>query len=98
MVHRGKTSTHIQTMNFKTLVAPVAVLTLAIGGVVSTSDVKAESYTTNRIGDSTYTYGSDGSNFNTNSIGGTTFYNGRTRDGESYSGSCTTIGSTTFCN
>ena len=85
-------------MNFKTLVAPVAVLTLAIGGVISTPEAKADSYTTNRIGDSTYTYGSNGSSFNTNSIGGTTFYNGRTSNGDSYSGSCTTIGSTTFCN
>ena len=38
----GTTSTHLQTMNFKTLVAPVAALTLLIGGMVSTPEVKAE--------------------------------------------------------
>ncbi len=85
-------------MNFKTLVAPVAVLTLAIGGVISTQEAKADYYNTNRIGNSTYTYGSNGSSFNTNRIGGTTFYNGTTSNGDSYRGSCTNIGSTTFCN
>ena len=91
------TSTHLQTMNFKTLVAPVAVLTLAIGGVISTPEAKAQSYTTNQIGNSTFTYGSDGSSFNTNSIGGSTFYNGRTSNGSHYSGSCTSIGNMTSC-
>jgi hypothetical protein len=37
----GTTSTHLQTMNFKTLVAPVAALTLLVGGVVSTQEAKA---------------------------------------------------------
>ena len=59
---------------------------------------KADYYTTNRIGNSTYTYGSGGQSLNTTRIGNTTFYNGRTSHGSTYSGSCTTIGSSTFCN
>ena len=85
-------------MNFKTLLTPVAALTLVFGGFISTPEAKADYYNTNRIGNSTYTYGSNGSSFNTNEIGGTTFYNGRTSDGDHYSGSCTTIGNSTFCN
>jgi len=84
-------------MNFKTIAAPVAALSLLIGGVVSAPEAKADFYNTNRIGNSTYTYGSNGSSFNTNRIGGTTFYSGRTSNGDHYSGSCTTIGSMTSC-
>ena len=65
---------------------------------LASQEAKAEYYNTNRIGNSTYTYGSDGSSYNTNRIGNSTFYNGRTSDGDHYSGSCTTIGSSTFCN
>ena len=74
--------------------------TVVLGGsvIAAAPEVKADFYTTNRIGNSTYTYGSNGSSFNTNRIGGTTFYNGRTSDGYNYIGSCTTIGSSTFCN
>ena len=81
---------------FNAITAAVAVIGASFIAVAP--EAKADYYSTNRIGNSTYTYGSNGSSFNTNSIGGTTFYNGRTRDGYSYSGSCTTIGSTTFCN
>ena len=35
------TSTHLQTMNFKTLVTPVAALAMAIGGVVSAPEAMA---------------------------------------------------------
>ena len=86
-------------MTFKSFIAPVAALALVIGGVtISAPEAKAEYYNTNRIGNSTYTYGSNGSSYNTNTIGNTTFYNGRTRNGNSYSGSCTSIGNSTFCN
>ncbi len=37
----GTTSTHLQTMNLKTLLAPVAALTLLIVGVLSTPEAKA---------------------------------------------------------
>jgi hypothetical protein len=85
-------------MNFKTLVAPVAAITLAIAGVVSTPQAKADYYSTQRIGNQTYTYGSGGQRMNTQRIGNQTFYNGRTRNGRNYSGSCQTIGNQTFCN
>ena len=85
-------------MNFKTLVAPVAAITLLFGGVISTPEAKADYYNTNRIGNQTYTYGSGGQRMNTNTIGNTTFYNGRTRNGSNYSGSCTSIGNSTWCN
>ena len=91
--------TSLQTMNFKSFVAPVAALAIVIGGAtISAPEAKAEYYNTNRIGNSTYTYGSNGSSYNTNTIGNTTFYNGRTRNGNSYRGSCTSIGNSTFCN
>ena len=61
-------------------------------------EAKADYYTTNRYGNSTYTYGSGGQSLNTTRIGNTTFYNGRTSSGSTYGGSCTTIGSSTFCN
>jgi len=82
--------------NFITrVVTTLAILPISLGGI---PEAKADYYNTNRIGNSTYTYGSNGSSFNTNRIGGTTFYNGTDSYGNSYSGSCTTIGSTTFCN
>ena len=90
------TTTNFQ-MKFITSIAAAAAV-IGASFIAVAPEAKADYYSTNRIGNSTYTYGSNGSSFNTNSIGGTTFYNGRTRDGYSYSGSCTTIGSTTFCN
>ena len=48
-------------MNFKTLVAPVAALTLLIGGVVSTQEVKAETMWRD--------------SFNHNTLGGSATYN-----------------------
>ena len=81
---------------FNAITAAVAVIGASFIAVAP--EAKADYYSTNRIGSSTFTYGSNGSSFNTNRIGGTTFYNGRTSDGYSYSGSCTTIGSSTFCN
>ena len=77
-----------------------AIATAAVIGATAIAvapAAKADYYYTNRLGNSTYTYGSNGSSFNTNSIGGTTFYNGRTSGGSHYSGSCTTIGSMTSC-
>ena len=88
---------HITQMKLFTSIAAAAAV-IGASFIAGAPEAKADYYSTNRIGNSTYTYGSNGSSFNTNSIGGTTFYNGRTRDGYSYSGSCTTIGSTTFCN
>ena len=97
-VSEGMTLTiHIFQMKFITSIAAAAAV-IGASFIAVAPEAKADYYSTNRIGNSTYTYGSNGSSFNTNSIGGTTFYNGRTRDGYSYSGSCTTIGSTTFCN
>jgi len=75
----------------------LAVTAAAVLGSFS-SAAKADYYTTNRFGNSTYTYGSGGQSLNTTRIGNTTFYNGRTSYGSTYSGSCTTIGITTFCN
>ena len=80
---------------FKSIAAAAVIGTSAIA---LTPEAKADYYYSNRIGNSTYTYGSNGSNFNTNTIGGTTFYNGRTSGGYNYSGSCTSIGSSVFCN
>ena len=85
-------------MNFKTLVAPVAAITLAIAGVVTTPQAKADFYSTQRTGNSTYTYGSGGSSLNTQTYGNSTYYNGRTRNGTTYSGSCQTYGNSTYCN
>ena len=74
----------------------LAVTVAAVFGSLGTA-AKADYYTTNTIGNSTFTYGSRGQSLNTTRIGNTTFYNGRTSYGSSYSGSCTTIGSSTFC-
>ena len=65
--------------------------------IAAAPEAKADYYYTNRLGNSTFTYGSNGSSLNTNSIGGTTFYNGRTSDGSNYSRSGTSIGSMTSC-
>ena len=82
-------------MNLFKAIATAAVI--GASAIAVAPAAKADFYTTNRIGNSTYTYGSNGSSFNTNSVGGTTFYNGRTSGGNHYSGSCTTIGSMTSC-
>ena len=77
-----------------------AIATAAVIGasVIAVAPVaNADYYYTNRLGNSTYTYGSNGSSFNTNTIGGTTFYDGYTSGGSYYSGSCTSIGSMTSC-
>ena len=91
------TLTNFQMKLFnKIAVTTAAAVALSAGFIAP--QAKADYYNTHRIGNSTYTYGGDGSSFNTNRIGGTTFYNGTDSYGNSYSGSCTTIGSTTFCN
>ena len=94
---RGESpTTHRNQMKLFTAIATAAVFGASFIAVAP--QAKADMYHTNRIGNSTYTYGSNGSSFNTNTIGGTTFYSGTTSGGSSYSGSCTTIGSSTFCN
>ena len=82
-------------MNLFKAIATAAVIGASVIAVAPAA--KADYYYTNRLGNSTYTYGSNGSSFNTMSIGGTTFFNGRTSGGSNYSGSCSSIGSTTFC-
>ena len=94
---RGESpTTHRNQMRLFTAIATDAVCGASFIAVAP--QAKADMYHTNRIGNSTYTYGSNGSSFNTNTIGGTTFYSGTTSGGSSYSGSCTTIGSSTCCN
>jgi len=82
-------------MNFFKAIMTAAVIGASAVAVVP--EAKADYFYTNRIGNSTYTYGSNGSSFNTNTIGSTTFYNGRTSNGRHYSGSCISIGSMTSC-
>jgi hypothetical protein len=89
-------------MNFKSFVAPVAALTLLIGGVVSTQQAKADSWSSQRIGNTTFHngYDADGGSYmgTTQRIGGSTFHNGTDSYGNSYKTTCTTIGNSTFCN
>ena len=59
-------STRLQTMNFKTLVAPVAALTLLIGGMVSTQEAKAGyRCSTDYFGNRTCSGSIDGQSVNT---------------------------------
>ena len=99
MVKRSRRDDLHNTKTQMKLFTAIATAVVHGGSFVGVApEAKADIYHTNRIGNSTYTYGSNGSSFNTNTIGGTTFYNDRTSGGRSYSGSCTTIGSSTFCN
>ena len=82
-------------MNLLKAIATAAVI--GASAIAVAPEAKADFYNTTRIGNSTYTYGSNGSSFNTNTIGGTTFYDGYTSGGSYYSGSCTSIGSMTSC-
>ncbi len=71
------------------------------GSLQTCTDNSGNSYTVNRIGNTTFT---NGYNSNTGStwdqtsttIGNTTFHNGRAADGDSWSGTSTRIGGTTF--
>ena len=85
---------HFKTMNFKALALSALVATTAIVGGAA---AKADFYSTYEFGNSTYTYGSNGSSFNTTDFGNSTYYNGTDRNGNSYSGSCTSVGNSTFC-
>ena len=89
---------HNTKTQMKLINAIAAAAVVGASFIAVAPEAKADMYHTNRIGNSTYTYGSNGSSFNTITIGGTSSYNGRTSGGRSYSGSCTTIGSSTFCN
>ena len=84
-------------MNITTLAAPVAVLTLAIGGVISAQEAKTERSATNRIGASTATSGSNGASVNTNNAGGSSESNRRREVRDRDSKTCTT-GSAPFCH
>jgi hypothetical protein len=73
------------------------------GSFQTCSDSNGNSYTVNRIGNTTYM---DGSNSRTGgtwsqsstTVGNTTFHDGRAANGHSWSGSSTNIGGTTFYN
>ncbi|MDC0302996.1 hypothetical protein OAL13_00065 [bacterium] len=86
-------------MNFKTLAAPVAAITLAITGVMSAPQAKADFASCNSYGNSTNCYGTNGSSYNSYGIGNNyRSYSGTDSNGNYYSGSCTRIGSYTSCN
>jgi hypothetical protein len=80
---------------FKSIVAALAIA--ATGLTISAASAQADYYTTHEFGNSTYTYGSNGSSFNTQSFGNSTYYNGTDQYGNSYSGSCSSIGNSTYC-
>ncbi len=90
--------------NFVTRLFTTALLLMPIAGVgpqaaqAQNYNVYGNGYSYSQIGGSGFGYTDNGGSFSTNSIGNSTFYNGTDGYGNSYSGSCTTIGNTTFCN
>lgn len=70
------------------------------GSVRVCSDSSGNNYTSQRIGNSTYTTGTSrsGSSWSQDSttIGSTTFHNGRAADGGSWNGTTTRIGDSSF--
>ena len=92
--------------NFITRVAttiatvPFAISVGLIGGEAKAQNyhVYGSGYSHSQIGNTGFGYTDNGGSYTTQSIGGTTFYNGHDGSGNSFYGSCTTIGNSTFCN
>ena len=92
--------------NFITrLAVTIATVPFAISVGLIGNEAKAQNYnvygngyTHNQIGSFGYGSTDNGGSYSTQSIGGTTFYNGSDGNGNSFSGSCSTIGNSTFCN
>ncbi len=84
------------------LAAPYSIAGCVGSGSFQTcTDDSGNSYSVQRIGNTTYTNGhnaSTGSNWSQNSttIGNTTFHNGRSADGDTWNGTSTRIGGSTF--
>ena len=96
----GTTSTHLQIMNLKTFVAPVAALTLAIGSAtLSAPEAKAQRYYGGYQGTTTYTTRPRANGFQVRSSNGnsTTFTN-RGGGGYRYNNSNGSYGNILFRN
>ena len=81
------------------LIAGASSIALFAGALtLITPSAKAQNWSFNSYGNSTYGYGSNGASYSGQTLGNTHFYRGNDSYGNSYSGSCTKIGNTTFCN